>query len=218
MGLADLFITKKENKKVEEEKTETTSNFTAINPLNTNLSNTSQNFNGTIDEKVVAKLEEIFKNSNLPGPDLYEFVQALKTMDGQPIDEATKYRLTFSSMSVMGLTKAKMLEAADTYKKILAEVKADFDAQFANKFSNQVESKRTDAEKLVMANLDLQKQIEDINKKMSDNLNQMQQYRNEANLAETELNVKKASFELTYSNFITNNIDNQTNKINTYIQ
>ena len=217
MGFGDFFITKKEDKKETEAKKETVNTpFNSINPLNT--VNTNQNFTGVIDEKVVSKLEEIFKNANLPGPDLYEFVQALKTMEGQPIDEATKYRLTFSSMSVMGLTKAKMLEAAETYKKILSDVKADFENQFASKLIAQVESKRTDAEKLVASNVELQKQIEDINKKMSENLNQMQQFRNDANMAESELNAKKASFELTYSNFVTNNIDNQTNKINTYIQ
>lgn len=79
-----------------------------------------------VDERSAKFLVDALSKNNLPGFDYLEFKQALGTLEAMNMDENTAIQSAFATASTMGLTKAKLLETANYYKKILASEQGKF--------------------------------------------------------------------------------------------
>lgn len=79
-----------------------------------------------VDERSAKFLVDALSKNNLPGFDYLEFKQALGTLEAMNMDENTAIQSAYATASTMGLTKAKLLETANYYKKILASEQGKF--------------------------------------------------------------------------------------------
>lgn len=79
-----------------------------------------------VDERSAKYLVDALNKNNLPGFDYLEFKQSLGALERLNIDENTAIISTFATASTMGLTKAKLLETANYYKKVLASEQGKF--------------------------------------------------------------------------------------------
>lgn len=224
MSWTDMFIKKKEDSNEKQENSsekEIKEKLTTINPV----VNTNQNYNPLqnqtqtvgVDQKWMDKLQDIFANANMPGPDLYEFVMSVKKHDGKPIDEKTKFEMVYDALSSVGLTKAKLLESGATYINLFNDVKGEFEKEYQTKYQNDVTNLNAQAENVIQENASLQKQIEEINKKIAENLTKMQTFRTEATTNESRLMQEKMSFDNTHNAFM-NNIQKYIEGVKTHIQ
>lgn len=78
---------------------------------------------GTADiEKFAAHFEKLFADSNMPGPDYFEFSKAVEALAPHIPVEAARMQAAFTSFAVQGLSKEHLVKTANQY---IAIVQAD---------------------------------------------------------------------------------------------
>lgn len=214
----DLFFKKTETTEAQPAKEE----LKPINPVNqptqqNQFINQPQNFSGGVDQNLINRLDEIFAQANQPGLDLYEFIVSLKKLDQKPIDERTKYETTYDIMSTSGLTKETLIKSGQSYMGVFTEVKQEFEKEFASSVQNTVTNLNSQADEVLQENGRLQKQIEEINQKISENMTKMQQLRSEAVTNESKLMQEKMNFENTHATFV-NGVQKYLTGVEMYIK
>ncbi|HMQ59176.1 MAG TPA: hypothetical protein PKE06_00835 [Flavilitoribacter sp.] len=112
-----------------------------------------------LDERSINVLTKALENANLPGFDYLEFKQSLAALTQMNMDEAMAIKSAFATASTMGLTKEKLLQTADHYKKVLMAEKAEFSKALQENLRSKVEGKRLEVEKL-------KKQVEEFKAKI----------------------------------------------------
>ncbi|MCB0572183.1 MAG: hypothetical protein KDC66_20595 [Phaeodactylibacter sp.] len=101
-----------------------------------------------LDERSVASLIKALERNNQPGFDYIEFKQSLGRLLALNMDEATAFRSAYATASTVGLTKDKLLQTAELYKKVLFSEKQQFDAALQKQMEQRVESKVSEVEKM----------------------------------------------------------------------
>lgn len=154
------------------------------------------------------KFYDIIKDSNLPGPDFYEFNEMLKAMSAIPI-EMTKYVAAFQGLAATGLTKDRLIESAEHYKTIIGQNLNEFDVAYIDMVKVQVEDKKS--------LIDLKtKQVQDLALKIGELNATIKQLNEESISAELALKTKKDLF-INSGNLVIGEINNELGKINSYI-
>lgn len=101
-----------------------------------------------LDQKSVDFLTNALEKNNLPGFDYLEYKMALGALAKMEMDEATSFRSAFATASTVGLTKTRLLETADHYKKVLNKERSQFDVALKKQMQQRVASKQQEVEKL----------------------------------------------------------------------
>ena len=113
-------------------------------------------------EKFNAYFSKLFQDSNMPGPDYYEFSKMVDAMQIIP-DEKTRYISAFAGLSVQGLTKDRLVESAAQYQKILDADAENFNSTLNVALQDKVELKRKQLEEKSKKIQDLTREIQDLN-------------------------------------------------------
>ena len=155
-------------------------------------------------------LKDLWEKRNLPGPDYYELIKSIKSLDNQPLPEQTKFISIFAAFVAQGVTKEKLIETANEYL-------AMFDTKL-NEFK-QAHQGATDKEIVTRQKrqAELEARQKALQEEMMKNANEIAQLNSEINDVGGKLNAKLQSFE----NMINNEklmIQSNVQKINQYIQ
>ncbi|MBO9153396.1 hypothetical protein ACFOTA_14340 [Chitinophaga sp. GCM10012297] len=92
-------------------------------------------------DKFGQHFSRLFENSNLPGPDYFEFWRMMETLAAHLPDEKARIGAVFATLSVQGLTRGKLLETAALYKAIVEKDRAEFDKAADDKAAKEVEGR-----------------------------------------------------------------------------
>lgn len=92
-------------------------------------------------DKFEQHFSRLFENSNLPGPDYFEFWRMMETLAAHLPDEKARIGAVFATLSVQGLTREKLLETAALYKAIVEKDRAEFDKAADDKAAKEVEGR-----------------------------------------------------------------------------
>lgn len=112
-----------------------------------------------LDERSLNSLIKALERNNQPGFDYIEFKQSLGRLLALNMDEATAFKSAFATASTVGLTKEKLLQTAEMYRKVLLSEKQQFDVALQKQMQEKVEAKLSEVEKM-------KKQIEDYKAKI----------------------------------------------------
>lgn len=132
-------------------------------------------------------INDVFEERNIPGPDFIEFYKSLKSLDTQAIPLQQKYLFAFSGLSVMGLTKEKIIETSKVYLDALEAKKVEFEKDMIALAKSEVEDKRKKALEIGEKNNELQKQIEQ-------NINSISKLNSEATITEMKISTNTNAF------------------------
>lgn len=113
-------------------------------------------------EKFNAYFSKLFQDSNMPGPDYYEFSKMVDAMQIIP-DEKTRYLSAFAGLSVQGLSKDRLVESAAQYLKILDADAENFNSTLNVALQDKVEQKRKQLEEKSKRIQELTREIQDLN-------------------------------------------------------
>jgi len=169
-----------------------------------------------LDAKSVEFLTSALAKSNLPGFDYLEFKQAMTTLAGMSMGEETAVKSAYATAQTVGLTKAKLIETAQHYKKILEKEKVQFGAAMENQISKKISGKSKEVEKL-------KKQIEAHKAKIQELENQVMKSQETIDNADAEITEARSRIEETSNNFahthqsILNQIDKDIESFNKYL-
>jgi hypothetical protein len=153
--------------------------------------------------------KKVFTERNIPGPDFYEFFQALNAMSALQIDESAKYNAAFATLATQGVTKDKLTETAQVYIKAAAEKGKEFQSTVQAK-SNEAQAVVSSAEQEATA---IQTQIDKLTKDLDVARAKVEQ----AKAAQQSYPKKVALFKMAMEQF-TNVINSSIQKIGAYIK
>lgn len=120
--------------------------------VNVTSTNNNQPGNVQITAEQISKFEQhfndLFNNSNLPGPDYYEFLNMSDSMIEDGIPEQTAFKTVFKALGVQGLTKEYLLSTANQYVEITNKDYENFNSAIEKKINDQVGTRITKNEEL----------------------------------------------------------------------
>ena len=215
---SEIFFTNEvnENKTVAVENTVAPQNTNQVNISIQPLFNVSTVHVGVIDDKFIKHFETLLSEANVPGPDYYEFKQAINNMAALSLDEATKYKVAFATLSTQGLTKDKIASTLNSYIQLITADKATFDANVAEKIANDISSRDAN----IKINEDLSKQyadqIDELSKKINENNIIINTLRTEQSEIQNKINNSISNYTASQNKFL-NDLTNDVQKISTYL-
>lgn len=174
---------------------------------------------GQIDKKFVEHFVKLLEKANLPGPDYFEYKQALQSMEGLGLGEEKQFQAAWASFKAMGGAKdtTVLKTSAEQYLGILGKDRDSFLKDVEKAVKERVGSLQDEHKKLEDANAAYAQQIIDLQKKIDDNKNRLGQISGEVSEQTAKINANKDSFEVTYVSFV-DQIQSDLIKINQYLQ
>ena len=149
-------------------------------------------------EKFEKHFDKLFEQANMPGPDYYEFCKVAETLEAHIPDEKTRFSAAFASLSVQGLTKQRLIEAAAHYKEVISADKIKFDLAIDKKGNTELETRKVSVvtmEKKIVDNSEL---IKTLTKEISDSQAKIATMKNEILEEEKRLASNKSGYNVAY--------------------
>ena len=162
--------TKKDGNKTVKEKEESKISWKSTSGTVKQTNSESGEIKGEFNDKIFNSLTKAIANSNLPGEDYLEYMQAFKAMKDIPIEENVKIQTVLATLSTKGLTVAKISESADYYISILENKKRKFYTAFEGQAQGAVTKKKNKIEDLKKQN----KEKANLIKQLTDEINKNQ--------------------------------------------
>ena len=182
---------------------------------------TVQNAAGTaeVDRKFVQHFVDLLEKGNLPGPDYFEYKQALRSMEGLGLEEEKQFQAAWASFKAMGgITDSSILKtSADQYLTILGKDRESFLKDVDRAVKERVGSLNDEVKKLEDNNNAYIQEIANLQKKIDDNKNRLGQISGEIAEQSSKINANRDSFEITYQSFV-EQINSDLIKINQYLK
>ena len=199
---------KTEEKKVEVKTAEPTKFVQKEQTVNVNTI-TSQ---GEFNQNIFNSLTKAISDSNLPGEDYLEFVDALQAMKDIPLDENIKIQTVLATLSVKGLTLQKVLETAEYYIKVLDNEKQKFYEDLRLQMQNQIGKKQSELQEFEKQIRTKTEQIALLTEEITKLQQETVKIRGEASEAEVKIKNAENTF-LTTFDIIVNQIKNNISKV-----
>lgn len=98
-----------------------------------------------VDEKFRQYFDKLFRESNIPGPDYFEFAKMTEAMQSMP-DESTRYAAAYAGLSVQGLDKQKLVSTAEQYIRLLETDASNFLSTVDAALKEKVHQKKAEAD------------------------------------------------------------------------
>jgi hypothetical protein len=124
-------------------------------------------------DKFEKHFEKLFDQTNLPGPDYYEFMKMMETLEVHIKDEKARLSATYASLSIQGLTKEKLIETANKYKEVINQDKVQFEKIANDKSEKEIGQKRKDLKNLEEMILRHSEMIQKLTKEITDSQSAM---------------------------------------------
>jgi gas vesicle protein len=118
-----------------------------------------------VDDKFKQYFEKLFRESNIPGPDYFEFTKMTDAMQNLP-DETARYTAAFAGLSVQGLDKQKLVSTAEQYIKLLEADAANFLSTVDAALKEKVHQKKAEADEKNKRIQQLSQEIEALQEKV----------------------------------------------------
>jgi chromosome segregation ATPase len=128
----------------------------------------AQHLNEEDIDKFEKHFDKLFEETNLPGPDYYEFFKMMETLEPHIHDEKARISATFSSLSIQGMTKEKLIDTAKKYMDVVQSDRANFEKALQSAGSSEVDqrkSKLQELEQMIQKNSEM---IQKLTKEISD--------------------------------------------------
>ncbi len=156
-----------EGDKGEESKPVFTSNQVSTAPISTQTVSATLGNQGEA-EKFEKYFDMLFEKANFPGPDYFEFFKMMETLEVHIHDEKARLAATFASLSIQGLTKDALLSSATKYKVIIENDKVEFERALGEKSKEEVGQRQKDLQDLEKKIVINSEQIQKLTKEITE--------------------------------------------------
>ncbi len=169
-----------------------------------------------LDERSVDALVKALERKNLPGFDYLEYKQSLDALANMGLNGETAYKSAYATATVLGLTKDKLLQTAEHYKKVLMDEKTQFEASMQRHLEQRVESKRKEVELLKKKVEEYRQKIQQLEAQIASSEATIDQADAEIQSARERIHSASENFDYTLRSIL-NNIDQDIEHIRMYL-
>ena len=169
-----------------------------------------------ISEKYYNMLMKAIEMNNLDGLDYLEFKHSLIALKNIPIDEAAKFQSAYATASTMGLTKKKLIDSADFYKKVLEKEKESFRGELQKHIGgrlHQSESRTNDLSQMIQQKSE---QIKKLTEEISQHQAELEKASKQIEGLKQKVHEEKDSFMNTYDHLL-KQMDKDVQNIHKYL-
>lgn len=175
---------------------------------------------GAVDPKFVEHFSELLEKANLPGPDYFEFKQALKSMEGLGLSEEKQFQASWASFKAMasGVTDTSVLtNSANHYGNVLNKDRESFLKDVEQAVDDRIGSLMQESKKMQEATKTYAQQIVDLQTKIDNSNERLEKINGEVQEQTEKINVSRDSFDVTYQTMV-DQINSDVEKINRYLK
>jgi hypothetical protein len=162
----------------------------------------------TVSSTVKTHILNLIKESNLPGPDYYEYTLMLEALKAVPMLNI-RYDSAFKALNAQGMTMETLLKSAEQYKAIIKNDQKEFETAFGATFKAQVADKKSLIEQKTKEVQELAIKIQTLNSEINT-------ANSEVANAELQLSNQKSQY-IAAGNSVISEIDVELTNIKTYI-
>lgn len=127
---------------------------------------TSAAMSGTDIAKFEQHFQQLFEQTNLPGPDYFEFWKTMDTLEAHIPDEAARMKAVYASLKIQGLNKQTLVNTAGKYKDVILLDKANFEAAVQKKSQAEIAGRQAEIKKIEQEREDKTQLIEKLRKEI----------------------------------------------------
>lgn len=179
-----------------------------------------QNASGTgvVDKKFVDHFVSLIENSNLKGPDYFEYMQALKSLSGLGLSEDKQYQAAWASFKAMGgITDVNVLSnTANQYIGVLDNDRQAFLKDVEAAITEKVGGLKNALKSTQDENEEMAKQIIDLQKRINGNSEKITKITGDISEQSAKITTNKNNYEITYNSFV-EQIKGDIEKIKQYL-
>ena len=169
-----------------------------------------------VDRKSAKFLVDALSKNNLQGFDYLEYKQSLDALEGLSMGEEIAFKSAFATASTMGLTKGKLLETANYYKKILEQEENKFEQALQAQTKLQIASKHKEMTNHQKAIEQKKQKIKQMQVEIDKHVVRMEEVQKEIESAKYKIFAAKENFEKTFQ-AIAGEIDDDIEKIKSFV-
>lgn len=174
---------------------------------------------GSIDTKFVGHFADVLEKANIEGPDYFEYRETLKSLADIGLDEGKRYQAAWASFRAMtGQADTSVLtNTANQYLTVLNADREQFLKSVETALAERVGGLQNEQKRLQADNEALQKQITDLQNRLTANTDRLGKIDGEMTEQSQKLTQNRQNFEATYASF-TNQIKQDVSNIQTYLK
>ncbi|MBE7173830.1 MAG: hypothetical protein INR73_24870 [Williamsia sp.] len=116
-------------------------------------------------DKFKVYFDNLFKDTNFPGPDYFEFSRMIEAMSAIP-DEKTRFVSAYAGLSLQGLDKDKLLKTANQYLQVIDSDAKNFQSTVDKALQEKVVGKKKEMEATAKRIQELSREINELNTKI----------------------------------------------------
>ncbi|MBN1251750.1 MAG: hypothetical protein JXR51_04595 [Bacteroidales bacterium] len=162
------------------------------------VSPTNEPEKGTFNKQIFNSLTKAIADSNLPGEDYLEFMDALMAMKDIPLDQKIKMQTVLATLSTKGLTVQKLLESAEYYLKVLENEKEKFKQAMAGQTHGKVDEKQKQIKTLEQEIQKKSEQIKILTDEITNNQENISKIKESIKEADVKIKSTENNFNITY--------------------
>ncbi len=159
---------------------------------------------GVMDKKFIDHFVQLLENSNLKGPDYFEFMQALKSLSGLGLSEEKQFQAAWASFKAMGgITDVQVLtNTANQYIGILDNDRQAFLKDVEAAVTQKVGGLKNELKKTEDENESIAKQIVELQRRIDENKNKINQLTDSIDEQSGKITINKSNYETTHLTFV----------------
>lgn len=160
--------------------------------------------NGVMDKKFIDHFVQLLENSNLKGPDYFEYMQALKGLSGLGLSEEKQFQAAWASFKAMGgVTDVGILtNTANQYIGILDADRQAFLKDVEAAISQKVGGLKSELKKTEEENENIAKQIVELQRKIEENQSKVKKLTGDIEEQSGKITINKSNYETTHRSFV----------------
>ena len=158
---------------------------------------------GTVDSKFAEHFASVLAKNNLPGPDYFEFREALRSLSSLGLGEDQQYQAAWASFKALGGAPdvAQLTGTANQYLVVLGKDREAFGQSVEAAIAERVGGLQREQQQLQADTETLTRQLAEIQQKIAANQTRLAAIGGEITEQSGKLNLNRQNYEATYSHF-----------------
>jgi FtsZ-binding cell division protein ZapB len=156
-----------------------------------------------LDTKFAEHFAQVLAKNNPPGPDYFEFREALRGLSDLGLPEAQRYQAAWASFKAMGgpPDRAALLTTAQQYLNALRADRAAFQQSAASAATERVGALQAEQQRLRAENEALTRQLAELQARLTANSERLRTLDGETAAQAARLDERRSAYDTTYAHF-----------------